>query len=128
MGCVTPCVLQVKRHDKIAVTITKPGFETEAFSLVPKPSGEGVGTSIVGNALIGGVVGLAVDGVSGAGLDKCPNPVRIQLRPAPALPRVRNVPVQQARFGFDVEAACKEQTTSKYKATEPASVEDYPMN
>jgi hypothetical protein len=34
MGCITPCVLQVKRLDKMAVTVTKPGYEQEAFSLV----------------------------------------------------------------------------------------------
>jgi hypothetical protein len=128
MGCVTPRVLQKKRHDKIALTITKPGFQAEAFSLVPRASGEGVGTSIIGNAIIGGVVGLAVDGVSGAGLDKCPNPVRIQLHPIAAGLRERTLPVQQARFGYDVEAACKEQTAEKYKARESAAVEDYPMN
>ncbi len=52
MGCVTPCVLHVKRADKLAVTITKAGFETESFALNPQASGEGVGTTVLGNALV----------------------------------------------------------------------------
>lgn len=121
MGCVTPCVLQIKRLDKMAVTVTKPGFETEAFSLVPQASGEGVATSVAGNMLLaGGVVGLVVDGASGAGLDKCPNPVRIALRPVQAAPpRGRPVSARQAeqRFGYDPVAACKDQTAAKYNTS-----------
>lgn len=110
MGCVTPCVLQVKRVDKMAVTVTKPGYETEAFSIVPQVSGEGVATSMAGNMLLaGGVVGVVVDGATGAGLDKCPNPVRITLRPVPARGRPHS-----AAFGYDPVKACKEQTAAKH--------------
>lgn len=120
MACVTPCVLQVKRHDKIAVTVTRPGYEREAFSLVPQPSGEGVGSTL-GNALIGGVVGVALDAVTGATLDKCPNPVRITLRPLPAAAAHRGAARQEsASFGYDPVAACKEQTTIKYRAHDMA--------
>jgi hypothetical protein len=115
MGCITPCVLQVKRVEKMAVTVTKQGFETEAFSLVPQASGEGVATSVAGNLLLaGGVVGLVVDGASGAGLDKCPNPVRIALRPQPQAQRRGQAPGASARSGYDPVAACKEQTSAKY--------------
>ena len=117
MGCVTPCVLQVKRHDKMVITITKPEFETEVFSLVPKPSGDGIGTSLVGNALIGGVVGLAVDGASGAGLDKCPNPVRIQLRRVSQSMRGKQNTVSSSS-GFNVEEACKQQIAAQYRERE----------
>ena len=118
MGCVTPCVLQVRRVDKMAVTITKPGFENESFALNPEASGAGVGTAVFGNALIGGFVGAAVDGVSGAMLDHCPNPVRITLRPLSAAGRGR--PAQSAGgFTFDPVAACKAQTEAKYATNQP---------
>lgn len=117
MGCVTPCVLQVKRIDKMAVTITKQGYETEAFSLVPQASSEGVATSVAGNLLLaGGVVGVIVDGASGAGLDKCPNPVRIALRPV-ADPRN---PRRSPTFGYDPVAACKDLNAAKVAASEKA--------
>jgi hypothetical protein len=66
MACVTPCVLQVKRADILAVTITKAGFEMESFALNPQASGEGVGTAVLGNVLLaGGLIGVVVDGISG---------------------------------------------------------------
>lgn len=128
MGCITPCVLQVKRIDKMAVTVTKPGYEQEAFSLVPQASAEGVGASVAGNLLlVGGVVGLVVDGASGAGLDKCPNPVRITLRPLPPPPvRGQPAPPVFSRFGYDPAAACKEQTAAKYDANSRAVANQSP--
>lgn len=124
MACVTPCVLQVRRVDKMAVTITKPGFENESFALNPEASGAGVGTAVLGNALLGGLVGAAVDGVSGAMLDHCPNPVRITLRPLSAAARARQA--QASGFTFDPVAACKAQTEAKYASSQPAS--DAPSN
>jgi hypothetical protein len=118
LACVTPCVLQVKRNEKLAVTITKSGFEAESFPLDPQASGEGVGGSILGNALIGGAVGVVVDSASGAMLDHCPNPVRLTLRPIAAQPargRARPVP-HEAKSSYDVVAMCKEQNAAKYGA------------
>jgi hypothetical protein len=124
MACVTPCVLQVKRADKMAVTVTKAGFATESFPLTPQASGEGVGTSVLGNMLLaGGVLGVVVDGVSGAALDHCPNPVRITLRSLPGSGRNRNAPAVPAApgggFTFDPVAACKAQTEAKYASNTP---------
>jgi hypothetical protein len=114
MACVTPCVLQVKRHDKMMVTVSKPGFENEAFSLAPQVSGEGVATSVAGNLLLaGGVIGVIVDGASGAGLEKCPNPVRITLRPLAQAQRRGGPPPAPTGFGYDPVAACKEITDAR---------------
>ena len=118
MGCVTPCVLQVKRADKMAVTITKAGFETESFALNPEASAAGVGTAVLGNALlVGGIVGGVVDGLSGAMLDHCPNPVKIALRPLPGSARGRPAPA--GGFTFDPVVACKAQTEAKYATSQP---------
>jgi hypothetical protein len=120
MGCVTPCVLQVKRADKMAVTITKAGFETESFALNPEASAAGVGTAVLGNALlVGGIVGGVVDGLSGAMLDHCPNPVKIALRPLPGSTRGRPAPA--GRSSFDPVASCKSQTEAKYATNQPVA-------
>lgn len=120
MGCVTPCTLQVKRADKLTVTITKPGFVTETFPLNPQASGEGVGTTVLGNALVGGVIGVVVDSASGAMLDHCPNPVRLTLRPLSSSSGRRG---QQAgpNTPYDSIAACKIQTEKKYATNVPPS-------
>ncbi len=126
LACVTPCVLQVKRNEKLAVTITKSGYETESFPLDPQASGEGVGGAILGNALIGGALGVVVDSASGAMLDHCPNPVRLTLRPAaspPARGRAQP-PAAAAKLSYDPVAMCKEQTAAKYHVNDknaPAS-------
>jgi hypothetical protein len=124
MACTSPCVLQIKRADRMAVTITKAGYETESFPVNPEASGEGVGGSVLGNALIGGVTGLVVDSVSGAMLDHCPNPVRVTLRPLPQAPvrgkpqvHLPNVPTTP----FDAEVACKAQKAIKYPQPEPSA-------
>lgn len=120
MGCVTPCTMQVKRADKLTVTVTKPGFATETFPLNPQASGEGVGTQVLGNMLLaGGVVGVVVDGMSGAALDHCPNPVRITLRSLPGAGRNHNAPAAAGGFGYDPVAACKAQTEAKYASNQP---------
>ena len=119
MGCVTPCTLQVKRADKMTVTVTKPGFATESFSLVPAPSGAGVGTAAFGNLLAGGVVGVVVDSASGAMLDHCPNPVRLTLRPQRSTAaRGRPAPATDG-VTYDPIAACKAQTEAKYASNQP---------
>jgi hypothetical protein len=52
----------------------------------------------MGNVIVGGVVGVGVDAVSGAALEHVPNPVTVVLRPigpeprAPATPRRRRDP------------------------------------
>lgn len=78
--CVTPCVMEVKRQDEVTVTVSKPGFETEIIPL-QKEIATGGAAGFAGNILLGGVVGMAVDGASGAALDHKPNPVITTLRP-----------------------------------------------
>lgn len=84
--CVTPCVVQVKRQDDVTVTFSKDGFEPQIVTLVKELVGTGA-AGFAGNLLLGGLVGMAVDGVSGAALDHKPNPVIVTLKPiAPPAP------------------------------------------
>jgi len=78
--CTTPCVVQVKRYEDIVVTIKRDGFEPQIVPLSKEVAGTGA-AGFAGNLLLGGVVGMAVDGVSGAAYDHKPNPVIVTLQP-----------------------------------------------
>jgi hypothetical protein len=78
--CVTPCAVQVKRADDVAITFTKDGYEPEVVTLT-KELQSGGAAGFAGNLLLGGVVGMVVDGASNAAYDHKPNPVTVVLRP-----------------------------------------------
>jgi hypothetical protein len=85
-ACVTPCVVQVKRNADITVSINKPGYEPQVIPLTKEVAGAGA-AGFAGNVLVGGVVGMGVDAVTGAAMDHKPNPVTVTLqasRPASA--------------------------------------------
>lgn len=89
----TPCSIRMPRKDGFTVTVTKAGYKTVTTKVQPKLASNGA-AGFVGNALIGGVIGAAVDVGSGATMDLTPNPLRITLDlvavadapPAPATP------------------------------------------
>ena len=78
--CVTPCTLQFNRKDEFTVTISKPGFHSAEVAVKTQVAGAGV-AGFAGNVLVGGVVGMGVDAVSGATLEHFPNPVTVTLAP-----------------------------------------------
>jgi hypothetical protein len=78
--CTTPCTLQVNRKDEFTVTISKPGYHSAEVPVITRVAGAGV-AGFAGNVLIGGVVGMGVDAVSGATLEHHPNPVSATLPP-----------------------------------------------
>lgn len=85
--CVTPCVVQAKRSADITVTLNKEGYEPQVIPLTKEIPGTGA-AGFAGNVLLGGLVGMGVDAVTGAALDHKPNPVIVTLQPvAPAHPR-----------------------------------------
>ena len=85
--CVTPCVVVAKRSADMTVTVNKEGYEPQIIPLTKEIPGTGA-AGFAGNLLLGGVVGMGVDAVTGAALDHKPNPVIVTLQPAaPASPR-----------------------------------------
>jgi hypothetical protein len=85
-ACVTPCVIVAKRNADITITIGKEGFEPQVIPLTRDISGSG-GAGFAGNILLGGVIGMGVDAVTGAATDHRPNPVIVTLQPvAPLTP------------------------------------------
>ncbi|MCQ0989664.1 translation initiation factor 2 [Jiella marina] len=87
--CETSCVLDVPRKQEFTVTASKAGYQTEVVEVRTKVSGGGA-TSMAGNVLIGGVVGVGIDAANGSMLDHYPNPVNIELEPdgVPQIPVV----------------------------------------
>jgi hypothetical protein len=98
--CVTPCTINVQRKDEFSVTISKPGHEPQTIPVTTRVAGAGV-AGFAGNVLVGGVVGMGVDAVTGATLEHYPNPVIATLRPlapppgAPPRGRTKQPPVAQ---------------------------------
>lgn len=76
----SPCLLEVSRKTEFTVTVSKEGYkdQTVHVSTVVAPGGV---AGMAGNVLVGGVIGVGVDAVSGATLDHIPNPVLVELVP-----------------------------------------------
>lgn len=86
--CVTPCAIQVKRNADITVSLDLPGYEPQIIPLTKEVVASG-GAGFAGNLLLGGVIGMGVDAVSGAPLDHKPNPVIVTMQPIPPPAPVR---------------------------------------
>jgi hypothetical protein len=88
-ACMTPCSVVVKRNANVSVTFQKNGYEPQVVQLTKEvPTAGAVG--FAGNVIVGGVVGMGVDAVTGAATDHRPNPVTVTLQPVG--PRARPVP------------------------------------
>jgi hypothetical protein len=77
---VTPVTFELPRKDLVAVDFELDGYESLSVTLVPMRSKSG-SIAGAGNALIGGAIGGAIDGGTGATLDLQPNPLIVTLRP-----------------------------------------------
>ena len=73
------------RQSHIVVTISKDGYVTQTQTVTTKMSGRG-GAGLAGNILVGGIIGIGVDAISGATLNHNPNPLVITLVSAGAPP------------------------------------------
>ncbi|MGE5501896.1 MAG: PEGA domain-containing protein [Ignavibacteriales bacterium] len=81
----TPCTMKLPRKNEFQVTVTKAGYKTYSTRVTNGISGKGT-AGLVGNAVVGGIIGIGVDAVSGATLDLHPNPLVVKLEPeAPAV-------------------------------------------
>ena len=60
------------------VTFDKDGCESKTVNVVTRLSKSG-GAAVAGNVLVGGIIGLGVDSVTGAAKELVPNPVEAKL-------------------------------------------------
>lgn len=85
----TPCSFRMERRSEFDATITKPGYRT-VTSHVSHGIGAGGAVGMAGNAVLGGIIGGAVDVSSGAMMDIHPNPLHVVLEAVP--PGMENTP------------------------------------
>ena len=79
----TPCTFpKVDRETNFQVEVSKPGYETATYDITHKAMAGGT-AGMIGNVLIGGLVGIIVDANSGATQGLVPNPLRVELKPLP---------------------------------------------
>jgi hypothetical protein len=76
----TPCTLQIPRKDQLVATFEMPGYKPTDVMVGTRMSGGGT-AGLVGNAIVGGIIGVVVDANSGAAMDHYPNPVLARLEP-----------------------------------------------
>ena len=74
----TPCALEMPKKHGFIVTLTKEGCETKNVNVVTKMAKSG-GAAVAGNVLVGGVIGLGVDAISGAAKELVPNQIKVNL-------------------------------------------------
>ena len=74
----TPCTFKMPRKSEFDVTITKPGYKTVNTRVIHQTAGAGA-AGMAGNVLVGGIIGVGVDALSGATQELKPNPLVVKL-------------------------------------------------
>ena len=75
----TPCTLHVSRKAKFTATITKPGYNPETV-YVSHDVTLGGGIAFAGNLVLGGLIGMTVDYVTGSAEDPYPRQLDLNLK------------------------------------------------
>ena len=95
----SPCTVVVDRKTEFVAYAEAPGYQPASLQVATRLGGGGA-AGMVGNVVLGGVVGIGIDAVSGATLDHYPNPAHIELAPVyraappePVEPRRKKQPV-----------------------------------
>ena len=73
-SCTTPCEVSLKRRSDLRADFAKPGFKPAGVLIQSR-----MGGAVVGNLLLGGIIGGAVDSANGASKHLSPNPVHVKL-------------------------------------------------
>jgi hypothetical protein len=88
--CMTPCTITMNRKDEFAVRFSLAGYKDTTVEVRTQLAGTGV-LGVAGNAVVGGIIGVGVDVVTGSALDHVPNPVVVSLERI-GTPNTRPVP------------------------------------
>lgn len=124
-SCVTPCTLKFSRRDTFTATF-KLGEQTQEVFVDTQVATEGVAVAGVGNALIGGVIGVGVDVATGAGLDHVPNPVIVTFtpEPEPSAPETPGTEEAANEEAATEETASEQTEDAQTTDPEPATTKD----
>ena len=77
--CTAPCKIKLPRKHAFAVEVCKPGYRTERAEVTSDLSRSG-SAMLVGNAVLGGVVGAGTDMALGSNRDLRPDPMQVALQ------------------------------------------------
>lgn len=89
----TPTSFQLPRKHGFDVYIEKEGYEPLTVHVSSQVSGTGA-AGMAGNVLVGGLIGVGVDAMTGATKDLRPNPVKVSLVPLkPVLEKTAEAPL-----------------------------------
>lgn len=102
-SCRTPCTLMIGRKDEFTVSVRKDGFQPAQVPVTTEVAGAG-GAAFAGNILLGGVVGMGTDAITGAALGHAPNPVSVALVPEAPPPQRLSSIAPTRRSGVSVVA------------------------
>lgn len=94
--CVTPCKLKLTRKTEFTADIAMPGYKPGTAHVDSAVSAGGVGGT-VGNVLLGGIIGIAVDGASGAMQDLKPNPLKWVMAAEGSAEETKIVPAERPK-------------------------------
>ena len=75
----TPATFKLPRSRAVTVNVSKAGYEPQSVQVVPQIEGGGA-AGMAGNVLVGGIIGVGVDAVSGAMYDLTPDQIHIHLK------------------------------------------------
>jgi hypothetical protein len=74
----TPCTLKLPRKEAFDATFTKAGYKSQTVHVKSEVRGGGA-AGFVGNAVAGGLLGMAIDGSDGAMNDLVPSSLKVTL-------------------------------------------------
>lgn len=102
----TPCTFRMPRKSNFTATVTMDGYVPQEHAVVGRVSRNGIVTMAVGNGILGGGIGAAVDATSGAMRDLTPNPLVVELlTPAQDAERLAQEAARQAEEAAAAAAA-----------------------
>lgn len=119
--CTTPCNLKLRRKYKFTATFTKEGYQPLDARVDSEVRGGG-GAALAGNAVLGGLVGLVIDGTNGSMNDLRPNPLKVTLVPAEAA-----APAAAAASEAPAEPSTAPAVASPSEAAPPATTGAAPI-
>ena len=74
----TPCTVELKRKQDHIIKLSKDGYHPESVEIKHTMSG-----AVIGNVLVGGIIGIGVDAASGGACKLVPESVNISLKTVP---------------------------------------------
>lgn len=77
-SCTSPCSVKVNRRGPLHVEIDRPGCERIETTVTSQITAGGA-VGMAGNVILGGLIGAAIDGATGAMSAHKPNPLHVNL-------------------------------------------------